>query len=396
MYDRERGKLGTLWDDGCGLDGRNPALPGPGVHAAPMSLSRAHICTSRSAKRGMGEGHRVTVALGGRSARVAGGVNVYGTGRGQGGGGKRGAVRHFSDQSRRRLREVFTQIDQRSVVNTFFGTLTCAAVAPEVFKRRVRAYFARLERGLPGRWAVVWRMELHKSGAPHLHFMMYWRERSPDIWGMRAVSDAAWTGICGTGEGGGSSQVEYVRGDGKAKGYMCKAEGYVSKRGDQSEHENVGRWWGVLRGKYLPVALAMVHVTEDQAKRVGRILRKFCAKRSRVSVLWDGLGKQIHRGARGDWLADFNARKSLRARGFKCRLLASRFLYRDVVEVWGRVEETGESYCIGPEVVTQHVRHFPVAAEPVRRLLAHVLGVDLITAAESSSREPSSPDVKQG
>lgn len=379
------GLFGTKVDSSPPRVGRGAAPPPP-APLGRMGLSRAHICT-RTERTEPEDGEAVVeLARGGQRCRMRSSRSIRGAGGRRSGGGKRGKVGKLTEGSRRRLKDVFAEIDQASVVNRFFVHLTCRPVSPEVFKRMVRAYFARLERSLPGRWCVVWRVELHKSGAPHLHFMMYWRERSPDVWAMRRVSDLAWSGICGKVVGPGNSgsvRLEYVNQDGAARGYCCKAADYVCKRADAEvgDVEGVGRWWGIVRREHLPVSIVSVRVTESQRVQVSRLLRKFCAKRCKVGAVFNqvnGASVQVGRGGRGTPLADFNVRKRFRSQGLRTACYGRRFAFTETIDAWAREDGTGRMVLLGPEVITQASSSFPVSERTSRAALVWALGVDLV------------------
>mgnify|MGYP003376033067 CR=1 FL=1 len=388
-------RQGQLW----GVTGEAGGLPaGPGSPRPPMALLRAHICTSRSQVDTSGE-DAVIVPLGGSAIRVASSRSMWGSPRHRKGGGKRGRVKRFTESSRRRLREVFSQIDQSQVVNTFFGTLTCRPISTPKFGKMFRAYVGRLMRSIPGRWSMIWRLEFHKSGAPHVHFMMYWRERSPKLPEMRRRSDLAWAGICAKSHGdaaAGRVQLNFVGPDGRAAGYTCKSESYVSKLSGPEEVEGVGRWWGVLRGSNLPVRLAVVRISPEQRNQFTRILRRFASRRSRVAVVEQLQQRgdspprwyQVHRENAGDFPHALRKKfrgPSGRAFGTRSRVYGRSYQRTETIPVWGRVEGTGQILPLGTETITESCRVFPVSAETSRRLLAWVVGRDLIADAESAS-----------
>ncbi len=119
------------------------------------------------------------------------------------GGGARGAITGFSEESRRRLIQKLMALDW-SAGSVYFVTLTwheSAGVDPkrwksalDKFAKRLDYHYGALVRGF------LWRLEFatRKSGAsmgrpmPHYHLVLFWRARGPHMATFRRFVAAAW------------------------------------------------------------------------------------------------------------------------------------------------------------------------------------------------------------
>lgn len=214
----------------------------------PFGLSKAHI----------GPHHVISTAVGGRLVTL--GVK-WGHHAPTRGGGRRGKVAGFSDASRRRLLRLFASIDRRANDGRppITVTLTYPGEHPsaELAKTHLRAFEKRLTRQYPLA-ATIWRLELQQRGAAHFHLAIFGPRFIPHQWVARA-----WFEVVGSNdpkhlEAG--TETRAVRSWKKAAAYFSK---YIAKKEQLAddglaaleESENMGRNWGIMGRKNLPIEL---------------------------------------------------------------------------------------------------------------------------------------------
>jgi len=200
-------------------------------------------------------------------------------------GGRRGLAT-FSSASRRRLKAVLASV-KRSALPVFV-TLTYPSEFPldsSVYKSHLDTFFKRLRRVFPGA-SAVWKLEPQRRGAPHYHLF---------LWGVDdRIFDfvpSAWYDIAGNGDEyhllwhrgelppspDGTINVHCVQQVRNFRGVFSYAAKYMSKKVDNfSEYwESVGRWWGVMGRKFLPVGLPVrFAITYKMALDLIRLQRK--------------------------------------------------------------------------------------------------------------------------
>lgn len=150
----------------------------------------------------------------------------------QKGGGRRGRVLGYSADSRKRLMEKMGRIDRDKL--PLFVTVTYPAEfpCPRRAKRDFVAFRKRLMRRFP-RLSLIWRMELQKRGAPHFHFL---------VWGVALlpIADvrALWAAVIGyEGEVKLQVKVERIR---SWRGLLSYVSKYIAKVDDKGEAGQAG------------------------------------------------------------------------------------------------------------------------------------------------------------
>jgi len=220
------------------------------------------------------------------------------------GGGQRGTVTHFSDQSRFRLIKTFAKFDRREAARqrgVLFVTLTYQDNMTDHARaaRDLRAWRERLRRAYPAAW-VVWRKELQERGAIHFHLMLgnvgylhvtdqegawnaqrAWNEvvgqdanNSLDVERMRSFNGVMWYVSKYMAKDDDDAATDATADDATAtpanhqysmsnRVLLADDDMVVSARqrlGLSISHKltqstpGTGRWWGVFGRKYLPLA----------------------------------------------------------------------------------------------------------------------------------------------
>jgi hypothetical protein len=99
-------------------------------------------------------------------------------------GGSRSAITFFTDKSRKNLLETFARLDKDKIKNgAGFLTLTYGQVYPDLqgCKRDIDVFVKRLNRKLDLKLSYVWKVELQKRGAPHVHIVLFgWQKIEKD------------------------------------------------------------------------------------------------------------------------------------------------------------------------------------------------------------------------
>jgi len=229
-------------------------------------------------------------------------AKLQGMGRGGPGGarGKRGAAM-FSKDSRRRLLQLIGSIDKTNSTPPLFVGLTYPGVwsdNPASWHQDMENLNDRLCRKYP--WAnisIIWRMEPQQRGAPHFHLFIFGLQFLPWQW-----VAATWAELT-NGNPASCCRVERVR---SWRGAMSYASKYLAKRADDDAGDGfttstgtpmaeVGRHWGVMGRRHLPVtwaryalALGQFHWLRRQIARYMRAMRKGYQHRvrGRTAGLW--------------------------------------------------------------------------------------------------------------
>jgi hypothetical protein len=233
------------------------------------------------------------------------------------GGGSRGVVNELSKAARKRLLDLFNQMDLRSLKCVFL-TLTYGQEfpSPREAKKHLRSFLARLGRRWSG-CSAVWRLEFQERGAPHFHLVLFGlpfvpKEQIQSLWAA-SVPQEFWdtsgdelrypftrieliqskrrllsyvskyvakrdkSGSDGSGASGGFNLLAYLRADNfihPQTGELCGS---------------VGRWWGVFNADALPMAVAVV------VKIVGS-LRSVYQFRRGARHIWRGVARRRFQG----------------------------------------------------------------------------------------------------
>lgn len=197
----------------------------------------------------------------------------------QRGGGQRGSVQGFSEQSRRRLLQTIGCV-RRDVPLPMFVTLTYPDCfpSPAQAKKNLEAFRQRLKRAFPGVGAI-WKLEPQERGAPHFHLL---------VWGVECESlfeftVQAWFEIAGQGDInhllfhrgrlGNRPCVEPVR---TWKGVWFYAAKYLGKTFEIENWKWPGRFWGIINRECIPFGeLQSVEVDQQVVTQVMRYGRRY-------------------------------------------------------------------------------------------------------------------------
>ena len=356
---------------------------------APLGLSCAHICTDEVEQFQS----VVTVAGGGRCASVKHERPLRGKRLVV---GKRGKVRTFSPGSRRRMMQAFNSVDARKVDGAFFVTLTSRPMPMPRFRACVRAWVERLRRHYKGRWSLFWRLELHESGAPHLHALLLWVDPMPHLRDdFRPWNDAAWADVCGSDvdgvpfAGSNSCRSEFMRHWGGAAVY-CSL--YCSK---VTQDEFDGRHWGIVNREHLPVDLRVERVARAVGVLVQRAFLRLRRARGRrvwiTSTAWErpadspGRGPVWRPGDRGQWASIGESMRrggrmadQLRGMGWRMRLSRPKFVRIVHEDVWASgSDQDGHGFrfeCFGSEPVCRYPSSWNIGHDAAERILLWAKG----------------------
>lgn len=215
--------------------------------------------------------------------------------------GKRGAVRHFSTASRRRLLRYFAAVEWGKRKGVFL-TLTYGQNFPNPDEAKVHldTLLKRVARKFPNA-AAIWRMEFQERGAPHFHLIFinlpYWDKADvKKVWG-EIIGREYWDTKRNEPP---FTRIELIRGKRKAWSYLSKYVGKVSGSGFNSvsyltaegeflnlctgEVSPIGRYWGVFNRALMPLA----EVFEVVMKWRGQIYAELVRHARRI---WSGAGK---------------------------------------------------------------------------------------------------------
>lgn len=231
------------------------------------------------------------------------------------GGGVRGQVRGFSDQSRRRLMRLMAQLRPRGPV--FFVTLTyaddtvaeCGADAELLALKMERdrdTFFKRLYRRWPGA-SALWKLEfqVRKSGdfvgslVPHLHLILFGVEpsvllssrdvyaslrrdaaKSADALLLQGWVKASWAGVVASGSSEHRRRgADVVELDSRRRAYSYIAK-YAAKSLDVDFR--TGRMWGVFNRAALPLGpVVRLLLNESEVVQLKRFLKRWLRGRGR-------------------------------------------------------------------------------------------------------------------
>jgi hypothetical protein len=234
---------------------------------------------------------------------------------------------------------------------------------------------------------LLWKLEPHESGKPHVHFLMLFR-RAVDVPRLvaefRPWNDEAWADVCGVDEagepycGGSACQVKLIRGW-KGAGLYCAKYASKSVLGK-------GRMWGRRRKEFWPVSLEMERCPVPVAVRFRRHLQRCVERRSRALLLCLGAKRDDGRPvwinvstpaaaeryasilqvfkARGPTLVHF------RRMGYRVKRVCTRTRWSVEDPVWGQEEGLGGGVVLcGFERGCRNRGAYPVGADDARRLL---------------------------
>lgn len=244
-------------------------------------LSKAHIRPCEQDRR-----PRIEYVIGGSLIRSTKDIKCEAVG-----GGRRGHIKGFSIQSRRRMLEMIATI-RRDAELPAFVTLTYPGEFPTVArsKRDLKIFLQRLIRKYPG-VGGIWKLEPQKRGAPHFH-MLIWNVDHNDllIW---VVNN--WYEIAGNGDenhkmfhaGLLMDSVPCVSEVQSFKGVWFYAAKYIGKTFEVAEWGKTwtGRFWGVLQREMIPFGeLQEIELPEGEIVKIMRYQRRYMAMKKRSNL----------------------------------------------------------------------------------------------------------------
>jgi len=189
--------------------------------------------------------------------------------------GKRGRIKSFSAQSRRRILRFMARIKAGGYRATFI-TLTFAGYPTNhEAKRCLHAFLARVRRRSP-KASAVWRMEYQKRGSIHFHILAF----ALPYWDQSELQEA-WESI--TGENRSRVDIRLVK---SKRGVMYYVSKYIAKRSSAKRSTSLvsvpylhgrkkwrkGRFWGYHNKERLPLGQKYtgVLIRGDLIKRFSR------------------------------------------------------------------------------------------------------------------------------
>ena len=169
--------------------------------------------------------------------------------KGRVGGGIRGRIGYWSQDSRRRLLRVLSEVEWQGLGRLVMVTLTYPgefSTDGSVWKRDLQAFRKRWTRAF-GQPVGVWKLEFQSRGAAHFHIVVGYEGEVEDL---RPVVASWWFSIVGSGDEKhlkAGTEVSWFRKQERVAWYLG---GYIGKRHKLRQNvkpENVtgvGRWWG--------------------------------------------------------------------------------------------------------------------------------------------------------
>ena len=206
-----------------------------------------------------------------------------------GGGGERGQVLGFSDESRRRLGLLFASLPEDAIKRSNFITLTlpdeALPMTGQAFKRLLDTFGKRFLRRFPSA-ALIWKMEpqTRKSGellgdvVPHLHLIAIGDTGS--VRDLRLWAAENWFQVVGTGlDKHFKAGTQVIEAYGTARSIAWYVSKYAGKRIEDELARAfgwAGRYWGVIGRANLPEApSAAVHLSGREVHHLKRYARRW-------------------------------------------------------------------------------------------------------------------------
>lgn len=230
------------------------------------------------------------------------------------GGGRRGACKGFSDDSRRRLVYKLAQLSLGGL-HVYFVTLTYPAVYAsdwQVWKNDLDNFRKAIERRFSQADGVIWREEFQKRGAPHFHLILVCSKPLPSL--AKAIVSQIWARVVQEGyiSSGGEyeaysehfqkhkrvgTQVKQMDGRKAIKCYVSK---YIAKCEDNTRPTEWGRSWGVwnMNGELDFSPVEQITLDYKQGVIFKRLVRRWLKACGRVKLA-SFMGKMVSYSALG-------------------------------------------------------------------------------------------------
>ncbi len=187
--------------------------------------------------------------------------------------GKREAITQFTAKSRKALLRLMASLVIKEGKLPLFITLTYPrqwVAEPEAWKRHLDLF---------GQWiryhhktaSIVWKLEPQERGAPHYHLMVF---GVPFLPAQRVAH--RWFDIVGSGDSDHRMAGTETRRVSSINGVMRYASKNYMGKECHGFGSNVGRFWGVIGRKYLPISpTAELELSEVAHARLRRVIRKW-------------------------------------------------------------------------------------------------------------------------
>jgi len=183
-------------------------------------------------------------------------------GRERHGGGVRGEVSRFSENSRRRMRERLLEFDWKTIIKekrALWVTLTVREGNAQQVKEWLSNFRKRVDRRFFC-W-FVWRLEYQARGVAHLHLIIVFKSRVQAIYAQSRLPKM-WVEVAGKLENGENNALGYAQHIRLVKG-MAGIASYISdaskvQQAEVPEGQSPGRWWGVRNGDVASLDLAEI------------------------------------------------------------------------------------------------------------------------------------------
>jgi hypothetical protein len=215
------------------------------------------------------------------------------------GGGRRGACKGFSDDSRRRLIQRMAKWNLNGLY-CYFITLTYPGVYAEdwhIWKRDVEAFFKRIKRKYDAAVGCCWRVEFQRRGAPHFHLILACDKPCKNMVVFRAEIARMWPeivreGYCTSGGEMASygphferhmhagTGIEEVQGRKQLMAYVSK---YLAKTEQANMPEEWGRSWGFrdINGELDFSPVEVIELDYKQSVILRRLVRRWLGGRGK-------------------------------------------------------------------------------------------------------------------
>lgn len=185
----------------------------------------------------------------------------------------RGKVRGFSNQSKIRMLKKLGGVNAKKLgLLPLFVTLTYPSEwvdDSKEWKRQLEAFRMRVERKW-GKFAIVWKLEYQKRGAPHWHMLWYKEFSSAELIILRRWLSRVWFVLVKSGDYkhlSAGTRVERLRDANGVQYYCAKYIGKVT-----GETPLNGRHWGVWNWSLMPVDVKRVVLIACEFYKLRRIV----------------------------------------------------------------------------------------------------------------------------
>ncbi len=211
------------------------------------------------------------------------------------GGGRRKAIKGFSNSSRLRLMRETASVNFSKIQGrVLFVTLTFPRDKwpsdPKIWKRNLQKLKYRLDKKY-GKTSGFWRLELHGQDGnlhPHFHLLLVLdqaRISNKVLANFRAFMANAWYEVCGKISDDhllAGSQVIRV----KSRTDWDHLTKYIAKKEKlQNEPLMTGRVWAVWSKDLLPIELETVKINKVDGYKIRRWMRRLAGKRRGMGLL---------------------------------------------------------------------------------------------------------------